>query len=214
MTVRVSLQPISVADVDKSPNASFGSTKAGADSVLVSVESGSVHKHCPASGDLLETIASQSLRDFQWYFEQYIIKEPFAHARAFFWKILEDTSFWGDFFHWKPRQVTVVRVYENQNSAPIVRDSMHTALPSCTEPTIVLAITARPSRTKDIPHRLITRSISAAVDMIRHNSDSQATSEIVRPGTFEALECHIRRHPYGYFGVVHLDLHGDSDGQW
>lgn len=266
MIVRVSLQPVSVAAVDKSPNASFLSMEAGADSVLVSVESGSVHKHCPASEDLLKTVTGESLKDFQWYFEQYIIKEPFAHARArtiarklrdqgrkllesflqpvicpnvkapeqfvlevrgrgageaagnsiihgFFWEILEDTSLWRDVFHLEPRQVNVIRVYENQNSAPMTGDAIHTSLPSSTEATHVLAITARPSHTKDVPHRLITRSISAAIDTIRNDSNSQATLNIVRPGTFKALECHIRRHPYGHFGVVHLDLHGDSDGQ-
>ena len=266
MIVRVSLQPVSVAAVDNSPNASFGSMKAGADSVSVLVESGSVHKRCPASEDLLKTVTGKSLKDFQWYFEQYIIKEPFAHARArtiarkirdqgrkllesflqpiicpnaeapehfvlevrdrgageaagnsiihgFFWEILEDTSLWRDVFHLEPRQVTVVRVYENRNPAPIIGDSIHTSLPSSTKATHVLAITARPSHTKDVPHRLITRSIYAAIDTIGNDSNSQATLDIVRPGTFEALECHIRRYPYGYFGVVHLDLHGDSDGQ-
>ena len=266
MIVRVSLQPVSVAAVDKTPNASSGSMKAGADSVLVSVESGSVHKHCPASEDLLKTVTGESLEDFRWYFEQYIIKEPFAHARArtiaqkirdqgrkllesflqpiicpnakapehfvlevrdggaseaagnsiihgFFWEILEDTSLWRDVFHLEPRQVTVVRVHESKTQDQTIGDSIHTSLPSSTEATHVLAITARPSHTKDIPHRLITRSISASIDMIRNNSNSQATLSIVRPGTFKALEWHIRQHPYGYFGVVHLDLHGDSDGQ-
>ena len=266
MIVRVSLQPVSVAAFDKSLNASFGSMKAGPDNVWLSVESGSVHKHCPASEDLLKTVTGESSKDFQWYFEQYIIKEPFAHARArtiarrirdqgrkllesflqpvicpngkapehfvievrdwgageaaanssihvFFWENLEDTSLWRDVFHLEPRQVTVVRVHENQNSAPTIGDSMHTTLPSSTEATHVLAITARPSLTKDVPHRLITRSISAAIDTIRNDSNARAALHIVRPGTFEALERHIRRYPYGHFGVVHLDLHGDSDGQ-
>lgn len=240
--------------------------EAGPDRVLVSVESGSIHKHCPASEDLLKTVNGESLTDFRWYFEQYITKEPFAHARArmiarkirdqgrkllesflqpvicpnskapdhfvievrdlgageaagnsfihkFFWETLEDTSLWRDVFHLEPLQVTVVRVHENQNSAPTIGDSAYTSPTSSTEVTHVLAITARPSHTKDVPHRLITRSISAAIDTIRNDSNSQAALHIVRPGTFEALERHIKRHPYGYFGVVHLDLHGDSDGQ-
>ena len=266
MIVRVLLQPVSVAAVDKSPDASFGSVEAGPDSVVVSVESGSVHKHCPASEDLLKTVTSESLEDFQWYFEQYINKEPFAHARArtiaqkireqgrkllesflqpvicpnakapehfvievrdwgagkatghslihtFFWEVLEDISLWGDIFHLEPRQVTIVRVHENQNSAPTTGGSIHTSQPSSPEATRVLAITARPSHTKDVPHRLITRSISAVIDTIRKDSNSQVALYIVRPGTFEALERHIRQHPYGHFDIVHLDLHGDSDGQ-
>ena len=256
MIVRVSLQPVSVAAVDKSPNVSFDRRKA---SVLVSVEFGSIKKACPASEHLLKTVTGESLKDYQWYFEQYIIKEPFAHARArtiarqireqgrkllesfvqpvfrpnaehyvlevrdrgagssiiyaFFWEILEDTTLWRDVFQLEPRQVTVVRVYENQKPEPIIGDSMHTSLPSSTKATHVLAITARPSHTKDVPHRLITRSISAAIHTIKNDSNLQATLDIVRPGTFKALEYHIKRHPYGHFDVVHLDLHGDSDGQ-
>ena len=266
MIVRVSLQPVSVAAVDENPNASFNSMEAGAGTVLVSVESGLVHKHCSVSEDLLMTVTAESLKDFQWYFEQYIINEPFAYARArtiarrirdqgrkllesflqpvmysnvkapehivlevrdrgageaarnsiiheFFWEILEDTSLWRDVFHLQPRQVNVIRVYENQNSAPMIGDAIHTSRPSSTEAIHVLAITARPSYTKDVPHRLITRSISAAIETIRNNSNSQATLDIVRPGTFKAFESHIRRHSYGHFDVVHLDLHGDSDGQ-
>ena len=263
--LRVSLLPVSVAAPHESSNASFASTKARVDDILVSVDSGPIQKQCSASEDLLNTVTGESLEDFQWYFEQYIDKEPFAHARArtiarkirdqgrkllesflqpvicpnaqaprdfilevrdrgaseavgdsiihlFFWEILEDTSLWRDVFHFEPRQVFVVRVHEPRNLAT-VGDSIPSSLSSSTGVTHVLAITARPSLTKDIPHRLITRSISAAIEQIRNDSHSQATLHIVRPGTFEALECHIRRHPYGYFRVVHLDLHGDSDGQ-
>lgn len=266
MAIRVSLQPISATAVDKSSNATFGSMKVGPDTVLVSVKSSSVHKHCSASEELLNTVTTESVKDFQWYFEQYTIKEPFAHARArtiarkirnqgrellksflepvvcliakapehlvieirdwgagettgnsfihgFFWEIIEDTSLWRDVFDLEPRQVTVVRVHENQKSAPTTVDSIHTSPLSSTGATHVLAITARTSHTKDVPHRLITRSISAAIDTIRNDSNSQTTLQIVRPGTFEAFERQIRQYPYGHFGVVHLDLHGDSDGQ-
>ena len=78
MIVRVSLQPVSVAAVDNSPNASIDSMKAGAGSVSVSVKPGPAHKHCPASEDLLGTVTDKSLENYQWYFEQYIISEPFA----------------------------------------------------------------------------------------------------------------------------------------
>ena len=266
MIVRVSLQPVSVAAVDHSPNASIDSMKAGPGSVSVSVKSGSVHKHCPASEDLLNTVTDESLKGYQWYFEQYIINEPFAHAQArtiarkirhqgrlllesflqpiiclnaeapehfvlevrdlgasdaaggsiihrFFWENLEDTSLWREVFRLEPCQVTVVRIYDTQDSAPSIGNSIQTLLPSNTEATHVLAITARPSHAKDVPHRLITRSISAAINMIRNHSNSQATLSIVRPGTFKAFELHLRQHPYGHFDVVHLDLHGDSDGQ-
>ena len=64
MIVRVSLQPVSVAAVDNSPNASIDSMEARAGSVSVSVKSGSVHKYCPVSEDLLKTVTDESLKDY------------------------------------------------------------------------------------------------------------------------------------------------------
>lgn len=37
----------------------------------------------------------------------------------------------------------------------------------------------------------------------------QIEIELVRPGSFEALERHLTQRDKGYFGLVHFDLHGD-----
>ena len=227
--------------------------------VLVDSQAG--RKICQTSEELLATIDLPSQKDVQWYFEDYVINEPFASARAravrrklrkqgqqllrdylhpvvqlddeyppefllevrkehaessvahalhqFAWEILEDTDLWQDVFQAKPRKVIVVRVHGNANlgGKPGPADLCSSTLKA----TNVIAITARPSHTKDIPHRLITRSISSAIDAIREQSNSPATLEIVRPGTFKALEHHLQQFSCGYFQVVHLDVHGDAD---
>lgn len=230
------------------------------------VKSGSVCKLLRTSEELLKTVTKENFKDFQWYFEQYVIDEPFAHARAqvirrrlrhqgrlllenflppeirpwidqsehflievrdaessgrsegftlhrFFWEVLEDKALWRDVFHVEPASVTVVHVYENKTPTTTRVDQRLAATTSSLKTTNVLAITARPSHTKDIPHRLITRSIAAVIDSIRDSSKLLATLEIVRPGTFHALVDHLHRYPPGHFEIVHLDLHGDADGR-
>ena len=230
------------------------------------VKSGSVCKLSRTSEELLKTVAKENFKDFQWYFEQYVIDEPLAHPRAqiiqrrlrrqgrlllenyllpeihpsvdqpehflievkdaessgnsegftlhrFFWEILEDKGLWREVFRIEPASVTVVHVYENKIPTTSRVDQRLAANTSSLKTTNVLAITARPSHIRDIPHRLITRSISAVIDSIRDSSKPQATLEIVRPGTFHALVDHLHRFPPGHFEIVHLDLHGDADGR-
>ena len=231
---------------------------------LVLVESHAGRKTCQTSEELLKTIDVETQKDVQWYFENYVISEPFARARAqavrrklrkqgqqllrhylqseihlddeqspeflievrnrnsssvnhalhqFSWEILEDTDLWEDVFQAKPRKVTVVRIHENIDLGGEPRYDEAGCSSSSLGEMNVLAITARPSHTKDIPHRLITRSISSAIDAIRERSASPSTLEIVRPGTFKALKHHLEQFPNGHFQVVHLDLHGDADGR-
>ena len=230
----------------------------------VLVESPFGRKVSEASKELLKAINVESQKDIQWYFEDYVISEPFARARAqairrklrkqgqqllrhylqpeihlddeypteflievrnghsnaavahalhqFSWEILEDTNLWQDVFQAKPRKVTVIRVHGNVDLREKPSYDGLCCSSSNLQATNVLAITARPSHTKDIPHRLITRSISSAIDAIRERSASAATLRIVRPGTFKALKHHLEQCRPGHFRVAHLDLHGDADG--
>lgn len=268
--VRITIQPATATDQNVLNNtASLSQEKtepAKSHPYQALVKSGSICKLSHASEELLKSVTTESLKDFQWYFEQYVINDPFAHARAqtirrrlqsqgrqllesylipeirpsveqpehflikikdverselseasmlhrFFWEILEDKGLWCDVFQIEPSSVTVVRVYENSISTAPKEDPRLTAPTLSLKTTNVLAITVRPSHTRDIPSRLITRSIVAAIDSIRDSSISQATLEIVRPGSFDALKDHLKRFPPGYFEVVHLDLHGDADSQ-
>ena len=131
----------------------------------------------------------------------------------FFWEVLEDGGLWYDVFRTRPRSVTVVRVCR-QNGTSGADAGAEQASPNVTSRMKnVLAVTARPSHTTDIPHRLITRSISAAVCQSPTELKPSASLEIVRPGTFDALAKHLAQHDKGHFGIVHLDLRGGTDTQ-
>ena len=126
------------------------------------------------------------------------------------WEILENVELWQD--ERRPSNVSVVRrikpdIQRNTLNADFAvkgRCSRHN----------FLAITARPGRARDIPHRLVTRSILGIVQ--EHSVPGQCSSsfQTVHPGTFEALSYSLHSHEFGYFDVVHLDMHGlVRDGQ-
>ena len=84
-------------------------------------------------------------------------------------------------------------------------------LPATTRssPTInVLIITARPFGKGDVGYRTISRPL---VEELRQ-ANLPMRIEILRPGTYKALDNHLRdvtnQHGVGYYHVVHFDVHG------
>jgi tetratricopeptide (TPR) repeat protein len=76
-------------------------------------------------------------------------------------------------------------------------------------PTInLLIVTARPSGTRDIGYRTISRPLVEAL----RNANLRVQVEILRPGTYKALENHLgeitAKHGEGYYHVIHFDVHG------
>ena len=76
-------------------------------------------------------------------------------------------------------------------------------------PTInVLIITARPFGKEDVGYRTISRPL---VEELRQ-ANLPVRIEILRPGTYKALDNHLRditnEHGVGYYHVVHFDVHG------
>src|SRR5579859_1810926 len=76
-------------------------------------------------------------------------------------------------------------------------------------PTInLLVVVARPSGTRDVGYRTISRPLVEAL----RQTNIPIRIEILRPGTYRALENHLRettaRHGEGYYHVVHFDVHG------
>ncbi len=76
-------------------------------------------------------------------------------------------------------------------------------------PTInLLIVTARPSGGQDVGYRTISRPL---VELLRQ-TDLPVQIEILRPGTYEALDHHLQetttRHGVGYYQVIHFDMHG------
>ena len=85
------------------------------------------------------------------------------------------------------------------------------ALPASvrTSPTInLLIVTARPSGTHEVGYRTISRPL---VEALRQTS-IPIQVEILRPGTYRALENHLNnitaKHGEGYYHVIHFDVHG------
>ena len=75
----------------------------------------------------------------------------------------------------------------------------------------ILALTARPKGVADIPHRLITKPIFSTVQAVKKEQAANIEFEIIRPGTFEALEVKLESEKPGHYPAVHLDLHGSVD---
>ena len=126
------------------------------------------------------------------------------------WEILENVGVWPE--ERRPSNVSVVR-RTKPNIQRNVLETDFTVNRHCSRHNL-LAITARPGRAHDIPHRLVTRSILSIVQEHSVPVQSYSTFQIVRPGTFEALSNSLDDHVFGYFDIVHLDMHGlVRDGQ-
>ena len=83
------------------------------------------------------------------------------------------------------------------------------ALSAQPSPTInLLIVTARPSGRRDVGYRIISRPLIEALD----SANIPVRVEILRPGTYKALENHLRettgKYGEGYYHVIHFDLHG------
>jgi tetratricopeptide (TPR) repeat protein len=72
----------------------------------------------------------------------------------------------------------------------------------------ILLVVARPGGSDDIAYRTISRPLLDALAM----TDMPVTVDLVRPGTWTALNAHMQastnRHGPGWYQVVHFDLHG------
>ncbi len=76
-------------------------------------------------------------------------------------------------------------------------------------PTInLLIVTARPSGRSDVGYRTISRPLVEAL----RQANLPVQIDILRPGTYKALEKHLRQtsaqQQEGYYQVIHFDLHG------
>ncbi len=76
-------------------------------------------------------------------------------------------------------------------------------------PTInLLIVTARPSGRSDVGYRTISRPLVEAL----RQANLPVQINILRPGTYKALENHLRQtsaqQQEGYYQVIHFDLHG------
>ncbi|MGF1524543.1 MAG: CHAT domain-containing protein [Leptolyngbyaceae cyanobacterium] len=72
-------------------------------------------------------------------------------------------------------------------------------------PTInLLVVTARPDEERDVNYRTISRPLIEAIQQAR----VPINVELLRPGTYQALENHLQAKGAGYYHIVHFDAHG------
>ena len=96
--------------------------------------------------------------------------------------------------------------------ATIVRknlDPIHIEATVRPSPTInILVVTARPDGRNDVGYRTISRPMVEALSQ----ANVPVHIDLVRPGTYAALEQHLRSkmdtHGKGYYHVIHFDVHG------
>jgi tetratricopeptide (TPR) repeat protein len=68
----------------------------------------------------------------------------------------------------------------------------------------LLVVTARPKEEKDVAYRTISRPLFQAIQ----NSQLKVNVDLLRPGTYKALEEHLTAKGEGYYHVIHFDAHG------
>jgi len=68
----------------------------------------------------------------------------------------------------------------------------------------LLVVSARPGGARDVAYRTISRPL---IEMLE-NADARVRVDIVRPGTYDALESRLGEKGSGYYHIVHFDTHG------
>jgi len=120
--------------------------------------------------------------------------EPKFHALH--WEAMKDPKFAQPL----ALQATMVRKNRQKQILP---------LPVRPSPIInLLVVTARPSGTRDVGYRTISRPLVEAL----RNANLRVQVEILRPGTYKALVHHLSevtaKYGEGHYHVIHFDMHG------
>lgn len=143
-----------------------------------------------------------------------IVIEASTQATTIFslhWEILEDTSLWLS-SHPSSFQQKLLRVgvWRKLKTPGAHCTTIHFPITNDAPAFRILLVVARSNVFTDIGHRTISRPLIEIIETIS-SSDQSVMVEIVRPGTWEALENCLQIHPPGYYHVVHFDMHGRFD---
>ncbi|NEO98918.1 MAG: tetratricopeptide repeat protein [Symploca sp. SIO2E9] len=68
----------------------------------------------------------------------------------------------------------------------------------------LLVVIARPDQEDDVGYRTISRPLIEAIE----NSQLRVNVELLRPGTYEALERHLEEKGENFYHLIHFDTHG------
>ncbi|MGB7314626.1 MAG: CHAT domain-containing protein, partial [Nodosilinea sp.] len=123
---------------------------------------------------------------------EFVIESASSEFQALHWEALKDPDLP------RPLSLDCTMVRRPQQSIAVAA----TPNPS---PTInLLVVTARPGEEKDVNYRTISRPLIEAIQQAR----VPINVELLRPGTYKALENHLQAKGAGYYHIVHFDAHG------
>ena len=111
---------------------------------------------------------------------------------AIHWEALQDPDL--------PRPLVVDSVLIRKSVKPAVIEAKVNRFPTIN----LLVVTARPNAESDVGYRTISRPLVRAI----RNAKLRVNIELLRPGTYEALERHLETKGSGYYHIVHFDVHG------
>ena len=111
---------------------------------------------------------------------------------AIHWEALQDEDL--------PRPLAVDSVLIRKTVQPAIIEAKVNPFPTIN----LLVVTARPNAESDVGYRTISRPLVEAI----RNARLRVNIELLRPGTYEALERHLENKGSGYYHIVHFDVHG------
>jgi len=112
--------------------------------------------------------------------------------QALHWEALRDPEL--------PRPLGVDCVMLRKSTKPVPVSAYVQASPVIN----LLVVTARPKEENDVGYRTISRSLIEAIEKCQ----LRVNVELLRPGTYEALERHLEEKGAGFYHIIHFDAHG------
>ncbi len=127
------------------------------------------------------------------------------------WEFLESPSLWGPEVEVKVNRVTTTK--KSSGDYPIGELALDEDQVSGQPRVNALLVVARDlspnSNTADVNPNVALRILAEIQqDFASQDLHARLNLEVVRPGTLEALEEHLKMHSKGYYHFVHFDLHG------
>jgi hypothetical protein len=123
---------------------------------------------------------------------EFVIESASPAFQALHWEALKDPELP------RPLALDCTMVRRPQQAVAV------TATPNPSPTINLLVVTARPDEERDVNYRTISRPLIEAIRQAR----VPINVELLRPGTYQALENHLQAKGAGYYHIVHFDAHG------
>ena len=131
-------------------------------------------------------------------------EEDTSELQKLHWEVLEDMSLWSEKYQFA--SVCVARYVVSSNPSSL------STFPKPERFRILFVVARRngtgDSKVPDIDPQLITLPI---FQMLKKMNKYVCEGEMLRPASWNSLDAYLRKHPVGYFEMVHFDMHGFFD---